>query len=101
MGNKHFNYSKQFKKEAAVEEVVQDTNVDPVNEPVSDVVKPPKMGIVINCDKLRLRAQPEGEVMKTINKGENVAVLDMIGDWYKVNVRGVNGYCMTQFIELQ
>ena len=113
MSKKQFNYSKQFNKPEQ-EPVVKYSIEEPVQEPTVETqpeVKPetpqaaPKMGVVINCDRLNVRKGPSKQTnpASTISKGTIVEIVEELPDWYKITAANGNikGYCMSEFIELR
>lgn len=94
--------SSQFKNRPQIVE-------EPVAE-VADVVteeKVPVIGVVVNCQKLRVRSEASA------NADNTVIILDALSevtvdedasteDFYKVcTVAGVEGFCMKKFIALK
>lgn len=94
-------------------EVIEETVEEVVNEIEPEVPENNKLenfkcdlvdGAVRNCKKLNLREEP--------NKSSNVAcvlledesvLIDLensTDDFYKISARGIDGYCMKQFIEI-
>jgi uncharacterized protein YgiM (DUF1202 family) len=64
----------------------------------------PVLGVVINCDNLRVREMPTtmAETITTLPKKTVVKILDRINsDWIKVQETETVGYCMSKFIEIQ
>lgn len=65
-----------------------------------------EIGVVSNCKKLNVRAEPDvnADVICVIDKGTKVSI-DMIEsteDFYAVYlVSGVEGYCMKEFIAVE
>lgn len=55
---------------------------------------------VVKIDQLRVRKYPEGEIIKLINKGDEVRIISDFDDvWYYVELPdGVRGYCMKAYL---
>lgn len=55
---------------------------------------------VIKVDQLRIRKFPEGEIIKLINKGDEVRIINDFDDiWYNVELSdGTRGYAMKTFL---
>lgn len=125
MSNKNYkNYSKMSAPENVVkdpvdiEEVVEEpasTEVEPTNNtadatPVTAVdpepevtAAPPVNGVVVNCERLRVRKLPnkDSEVLGLITEGSKVQInLDNSTiNWYAVyTAAGLEGYCMKKYI---
>jgi hypothetical protein len=87
--------------------------VPPVEEPVVKVVEPvvetPKpevVGVVVDCAKLNVRAQPNprATVVCVIPQSSEVTVdeAESTEEFYKVcTAAGAEGFCMKEFIELK
>lgn len=99
-------------KEPAVEpEVVTEPVKDVMEEATVEVVAAPaktesKVGVVTDCDRLRVRKTPavSGSVICTIEKGAAVVIddADSTAEFYKVCTEaGVEGYCMKKFITVK
>lgn len=92
--------TKNTNAEEVLEPVVEET---PVKEaaPVEVPKKKVKTGKVVNCDALRVRytALTSAAVITTIPKDTEVVINGVDGDFYKVKVGDVEGYCMKQFIK--
>lgn len=58
------------------------------------------LGKVVKIDKLRVRKYPEGEIIKLINKGDEVRIISDFDDiWYKVELAdGLRGFCMKTYL---
>ena len=64
----------------------------------------PKFGVVVNCDRLNVRKRPHrlSEVLTIIEEDESVTITmsKSTHNWYYVKTEsGVEGYCMTDFID--
>lgn len=75
---------------------------DVVEKPeVETPVEEKEQFAIVSCEKLYFRKQPEKEVsnvIKVLNKGDSVVVLDDNPEWTKVKVDSQVGYCMSQFL---
>ena len=82
--------------EAEVPETNDDlTSDDGSNELAAEYVQ-------VTCDALNIRKEPykESEPLAVAEKGALLQKLGDAGDWTKViTASGVEGYCMTQFLE--
>lgn len=104
------NKPKQPQKSAEVkmefdEPVVTEASVTPMVETVDTVVLPKSVsGVVVNCSKLNVRAEPNtdsaivcvleamSEIEIDVNKSNN--------EWFKIcTAIGVEGYCMRKFVD--
>ena len=58
------------------------------------------IGKVIKIDKLRIRKYPEGEILRLINRGDEVRIISDFDDiWYKVELAdGLRGFCMKTYL---
>lgn len=63
-------------------------------------------GVVRNCEKLNIRSKPEKDpnnIVRVVDEGTEVTI-DMTHsnkEWYKVyNDKGIDGFCMKDFITL-
>ena len=58
------------------------------------------IGKVVKIDKLRIRKYPEGEILRLINKGDELRIIADFDDiWYKVELPdGLRGFCMKTYI---
>lgn len=64
------------------------------------------LGVVVDCDLLRVRKRPstEADVLCVIERGSEVTVddPDHVGKFYKVcTATGVEGYCAKPYIEIK
>lgn len=65
-------------------------------------------GVVVGCNKLNIRKSPDinSEILCTVNNGDKVKVKKdnspiQLKDFYNVcTVTGIEGYCMTKYIEI-
>lgn len=85
--------------------------VEVVDEPEvlenqEEKIEEPKelIGVVDNCARLRVRTNPTpiSGVLKIVNVGAKVKILGEAGeDFYKVQVAGVTGFCMKEYITVE
>lgn len=54
--------------------------------------------VITKTDPLSLRNAPDGSIITVIPKGSTVAVLEEIGEWYRVAFGGVIGYAAKRYI---
>lgn len=89
-----------FEKEnVPVEETME---IKEINTEKETVTEPKIIGIVSDCTRLNVRANPSklAEVLMVINSGKEVEILPSPnGSWYSVIVDGIKGYCMKRFIK--
>lgn len=86
-----------------VEAIIEEPVVE-VEQPVEEVVEP-KMGVVVDCVKLNVRAfpEPDADVICQINASTNLLIDEdeSTNAYYKVCTEaGVEGYCMKKFIAI-
>ena len=84
-----------------IKEEVPEIKEEEIKEP-----EEPKelVGVVDNCTRLRVRKDPTSiaAVLKIINVGAKVKILDEAGeDFYKVQVAGITGFCMKEYITVE
>lgn len=88
------NYEKNIEKK--VEEPVKEEKT----EKVEDVKEEPKIvtGTVIGGAALNVRKTPKGEVIRSINEGTQVVIVDDSDpEWYKIS-NPEEGYVMKKFV---
>ena len=91
---------KKSKKHAKFVKENKARNLEVPSEPVEEI-KQMTFGKVRGVDQLRLRIEPEGEIIGLINRGKEVEVLEHVDDiWCKVRVleTGAYGYVMNKFL---
>lgn len=90
---------KSMTEETLVEEEEEtESEVKVTEEPVQEIVKKAK---VIKVDKLRIRTAPFGQEIAMVNNGEEVTlVTEPDNGWAKVKTDKLEGYCMTQFLDI-
>lgn len=93
---KQANDYRKEKKKARFEKEIQ--NVVPVVKP--DPVKPIMKGKVKDIDQLRVRVEPEGEILKLINRGTEFNIIADVNDiWFKIQLDDSTiGYVMKSFV---
>ena len=126
MGNKNFRPEKtnveKLKIEEAIEEVIEETKEDISESAVEEeVVEETKedisesaveeevvetlYGIIKDCSKLNIRKKPNtsADVVCIVNEGTEVKInTDGVDGWYGVcTANGIEGYCMSKFVELK
>lgn len=69
----------------------------PVYEETS--VPPPKNGIVANASCVKLRGVPTltGDVLRYLDNGDQVEILERLSNFYRVRVNGIVGYISSKF----
>ena len=86
--------------EPEADELVAETNDDLTSDDGSNELAAEY--VRVTCDALNIRKEPykESEPLVVAEKGALLQKLGDAGDWTKViNASGVEGYCMTQFVE--
>ena len=105
MSRKHHDYTKHSKaQDTPVEtEVAEEVVEQEVVEEQSQYI----LGVVTECVKLNVRTEPDpkADIITTLPIGTEVQV-DIFGsannDFYKVITgAGIEGYCMTNFINIE
>lgn len=51
-----------------------------------------------NNSPVRLRKEPNGQIITTIPQGTVVDVISTQGDWSEIQVNGITGYMMSKFL---
>ena len=109
MREKNFNNEKPERGLQREADIVEETAVESLNQPVEEAPKKEsKVGTVHNCAKVNLRRSPYKD-----SDGKNIITELLTGvavvidedestpNFYKVITEdGLEGYCMRQFIEL-
>ena len=99
------NYNK-ISTEKAIEEKVETVETVEPAETVEEAVNAPNIvyGKIANCTKLNIRkkAKKDSDIVTVIDTKANVEIYpdESTKGWYKVNVKGISGYCMKEFIEI-
>lgn len=100
------NYNKISTEKTTDEKVETVETVGTVETVAEAVVDAPNIayGKIANCTKLNIRNKPrkDGDIVTVIDTKANVEIYpdESTKGWYKVNVKGINGYCMKEFIEI-
>lgn len=57
----------------------------------------------INCNELNLRSEPSsyGDILRVLRKDEAVVINGESGNYYKVSVDNLSGYCVKEFITIK
>ena len=89
---------------AKVEETEPEVTVAEL--PMVEETKAPVTGIVVDCDRLRMRESPSpyAEVICTIERGSKLTINEdeSTASFYKVCAEiGAEGYCMKQFVKIE
>ena len=89
------------KSEISIADIVTNEEDKKILEPVKPKKKRTVIGTVIS-DSLFLRDEPdkESDILYIMPKGEHVAIMEELSDFYKVTVNGVTGYCVKEFITI-
>ena len=106
MSNKR---SKIEQQNDVIEEVIDTPKTEDVEVEAEkpEVIKPARMvtGTIIGCAKLRVRKQPnlKGSVLNElpVNTKVQVNMTESTADWYKVHVKGMEGFCMKKYIAVK
>lgn len=87
--------------EISIADIVTNEEDKKILEPEKPKKKRIAIGTVI-CDSLFLREEPdkESDILYIMPKGEHVAIMEELLDFYKVTVNGVTGYCVKEFITI-
>lgn len=101
--------AKQYKRDKERKKFLRDNN-NQVPEPSYETNEDPKefekeigtnlMAKVVKIDQLRVRKYPEGEVIRLINRDDEVRIVSDFDDiWYKVELSdGTRGFCMKNYL---
>jgi len=107
--DEYTNYSKKKKHDKFVKENKNATKTESSyknNEDLKDanleIPQADLKGKVIKIDQLRVRNAPEGDIIKLINKGDEVIIVSDYDDiWYKVQLAdGTIGFCMKEYLNV-
>ena len=110
--NEAIDEKQDVSTETIEETVDQKQDLEQKNETVKNTdaesEKDPVKGIVVNCEKLNVRAKPNknSEVLTIIKKGDEVRIIDdSVEGWLNVSIdlrtEGFVGYCMKDYIEIE
>ncbi len=78
-------------------ETTKTAEVNVAESPSVDASVKIKMGI-ITASALNIRSTPWGDIIGTYKKGDHVEILGTLGDWYKVNYKGLTGYIHSNWV---
>ena len=56
--------------------------------------------VTVDTANLREKADSDSKILDLVNKGENVEIVDTIGEWYKVKYRNITGYIRKDLLQL-
>lgn len=99
------NYNQMYKEENDVRDknemkegklYEESVEAEPVEE--KKPVKKPKnkKGTVVGGN-LNIRNNPGGDVIGNLSNGEEIEILEDMGEWYKIS----NGFVMSKFVEVK
>ena len=108
MSNKRVKIEQQNEEveEPVTTEQPEATTVEPEVE-TPEIIKPARMeaGIIVGCARLRVRKEPnlKGTTLTElpVNTKVQINMSESTADWYKVRVKGVEGFCMKKYITLK
>lgn len=80
--------------------------IEPKVEPkIEEKPVKPLSGLVVNCKKLNVRKSPDlkADVLTVIDAKAKVVIDESKSteDWYKVRVKGIDGFCMKKYITVK
>lgn len=95
------DYTKYMNRRTKPENIVEN-----VAEPVEVVSTAPTIGVVVDCHKLNVRAEPniEADIICELTCSAEVTICmdESADDFYKVcTAVGLEGFCMKKFIEIR
>ena len=88
-------------------DVVEETAAEVVVNDEPQVTMSNPIGVVIDCEKLNVRAEAtvNSKIVTVIKKGTEVEITGSDGDFYCVTsasaTEGFNGYCMKKYISIK
>lgn len=93
MGKKQYNNYNNFKTDKPKE----DSFIKDTDEKETIKIQKGK----VNCNLLNVRTKPDinSKSLMVIENNDEVIINEILNDWCKVNVKGIDGYCMTEFID--
>ena len=56
--------------------------------------------VTVDTANLREKADSDSKILDLVNKGENVEIVDTIGEWYKVKYKKITGYIRKDLLQL-
>ena len=103
------NQAKQYKKDKNHKKFVKEnpnvnttSSYENTEEPdtSNDEIGTNLLARVVKIDQLRIRKYPEGDVIKLINRNDEVRIISDFDDiWYKIELHdGTRGYAMKEFL---
>lgn len=96
--------SKETVKTPFADEPVIEPKQQATDKPEVQTKPEPVTGTVTGCVKLRVRKEPstKGEVLTElpVNSTVQINMTKSTDEWFKVRAKGVNGFCMKQYITI-
>ena len=92
--------AKYDRKPKDIDEVTEEVKEEVTEEVKDDTV----IGIVSNCEKLRIREKPNGDVLTVVDAGSEIMIdeKESTEEFYKVTTEtGIDGYAMRQFVTIK
>ena len=85
--------------EVVVPEITPEPTIAPTPEPTPEPTPAPVYKY-IGADELNLRAEPsrDADILGEYHKGDRLEILDEVDEWYKVDINGVVGYMVQEYI---
>ncbi len=94
---------KQFIQEVTIEEIPDNQENKMTNKPSEEKVVNSEIGqkYIVQPDKLNIRLTPNdnSEVIGNLLKGDIINVIGSDGDWFKINLSGIDGYIHKDFVK--
>lgn len=95
-------------EEPVIEEVIKNEEKDEhkTDDMISEHINEEKYGIVVNCDLLNVRREPNATstILTVINADQKIKILDELDEFYRVliddPINSYEGYCMKKFIKI-
>lgn len=95
-------------EEPVIEEVIKNEEKDEhkTDDIISENINEEKYGIVVNCDLLNIRKEPNlnSKIVTIMNKDQKVKIIEELDEFYKVSLINeiVSGdaYCMKKYIKI-
>lgn len=89
------NNNKRVSVDPAFEEVTDIDDIAKVEEP--DVANPVELKVSA-ANGLRVRKNPDGDVLGVLVNGSKVTELEAGDTWTKIKAEELEGWCMTKFL---
>ena len=89
------NNNKRVSVDPAFEEVTDIDDIAKVEEP--EVANPVELKVSA-ANGLRVRKNPDGDVLGVLVNGSTVTELEAGDTWTKIKSEGLEGWCMTKFL---